>query len=593
MIRSMMQKAGFALALILLFSALPVAALYMLHGELDAVRNVQAVELDSPTNPSPPSTQWESVRLPEKLCRYECTSSFKRYRVVVDVPSDGSLYLPLFDSAALVHVNGKLIAELGRVEPPVSELAYRPTLVDLPDTPIRNAVVEVTVSSITKEGGRLAAFYLGKLDHLEPAYQLARILSVELTSYVSFVLALSVLLSLSLYLGGTRDRVFVWFAMLCLAAIARTLGVITPDWPADALVRHVIYLGATCAVLMSSVGFVISLRRQERHRIETVLAAIMIAVPFASFLLMQRDFYFYWFTFNVFVQVLGIITIPYVLWRMNRVIRGAPSWIVGGVFGWLGVTAVFVLHDIYFIRYGETLVFQLSNLAGLSFVMAFLLLLVGRFISLRQSEQRARHRLNDERRRLLADMHDTVAGRLAVLVQQSKVASEPDSGMTESLRSTLRDLRAAMDSLDPELNTDVARALKQLEAVNRPLFAGASVDLNWSVLTELPDVQAEQVLHIVRIVQEALTNALRHAEASQVEVVVSYDSTGLTICVSDDGKGFASTEIEGRGLGIQRRRARDAGIQFELESTPNYGTRVRLLLVQPQELGDSLAPLHA
>ncbi|MEL6301719.1 MAG: ATP-binding protein [Pseudomonadota bacterium] len=589
----MTQKAGFALVLISLFSALPVAALYMLHGQLDAVRNVQAVELDSPTSPSPPSTQWESVRLPEKLCRYECISSFKRYRVVVDIPSDGTLYLPLFDSAALVHLNGKLVAELGKVEPPVSELAYRPTLVALPDTPIRSAVVEVTVSSITKEGGRLGAFYLGGLDHLKPAYQLARILSVELTSYVSFVLALSVLLSLSLYLGGTRDRVFVWFATLCIAAIARTLGVITPDWPADALVRHVIYLGSTCGVLMSSVGFVVSYRRQHWHRSESVLAAIIVIVPVASFLLMQRDFYFYWFAFNVLIQVLGIITIPYVLWQMNRVTRETPSWIVGGVFGWLGVTAVFVLHDIYFIRYGETLVFQLSNLAGLSFVMAFLLLLVGRFISLRRSELQARHRLNDERRRLLADMHDTVAGRLAVLVQQSKVVSEPDSGMTESLRSTLRDLRAAMDSLDPELNTDVARALKQLEVVNRPLFAGAGVDLHWTVLTVLPDIQAEQVLHIVRIVQEALTNALRHAEASRVEVVVSHDSSGLTINVSDDGKGFASTEIEGRGLGIQRRRARDAGIRFKIESTPNAGTRVQLLMVHPHELGDSLDPLHA
>ena len=81
---------------------------------------------------------------------------------------------------------------------------------------------------------------------------------------------------------------------------------------------------------------------------------------------------------------------------------------------------------------------------------------------------------------------------------------------------------------------------------------------------------------LTRLVQEALTNVRRHAEARHVRVELGLDGVLAYVEVSDDGRGF-DAEMAGPGMGQQsmRHRALELGGGFDLESAPGEGTRVR------------------
>ncbi|MEM8547452.1 MAG: ATP-binding protein [Pseudomonadota bacterium] len=588
-----MRQALIASIIILLFGILPMSLLYGLHSALTPIKDVQVLEVVAAEVDAPTGAAWQNLTLPNKLCRFDCTTHHKRYRTVQTLDEQSALYIPLFDSAVTVTVDGERIATFGRTTKPISDLSYRPILVALPRDRGATATLDITVSSVTAQGGRLAPFYVADIGSLTGAFNAAHILSVDATESIALVLVIAGLLALALLASGERDRAYAWFALLCAAAVLRALGTIVPYWPEDYVIRHALYLIATASVLCASLGFVIALTRPHCSRTEYVLGSALPVFCIACVWLLRQDLYQTWVSLNLVVQLAGLVVIPLVLWQMLRATRDYLPVLQGAILGALGVTAAFVLHDIYFVRTTPPLVFQLSNLAGLAFVLAFLLTLVARFVNLRQQEQSARRRLAEERARLLADMHDTVAGRLAVLAQQADSGPQRDQLLAEGLRASLRDLRAAMDSLDPMLNTDLGKALAKLRNVNAPLFARAGVQLEWDV----PDVrmihEAETVLHVVRIVQEALTNALRHAEPGTVSLTVSMDKRALDITIEDDGMGLSHAAPPGRGLNIQRQRATAAGIALTIAAAIPHGTRISLCVPTPPIRGDSIAPAPA
>jgi len=89
--------------------------------------------------------------------------------------------------------------------------------------------------------------------------------------------------------------------------------------------------------------------------------------------------------------------------------------------------------------------------------------------------------------------------------------------------------------------------------------------------------------HLLRIGQEAVTNALRHAQASQVDVELSLTQASLHLCVRDDGRGLPGPggsppqpRPDGMGLAGMQERAGHIGAQFAVTSQPGRGTRVEV-----------------
>ena len=193
-----------------------------------------------------------------------------------------------------------------------------------------------------------------------------------------------------------------------------------------------------------------------------------------------------------------------------------------------------------------------------------------------------------ERGRLSRDLHDSVLQDLCAvnrdlkaLEAQSPANEQQFTDLTARSGEAVQTLRGICNDLRPPLlQHDLAAALKalveQLAARARP---SVYITLDSSEV-RLPDEVATAVF---RITQEALNNAIRHADASEIEVRLTHYPDRLRLTVTDDGRGITGSQEPGRfvaqghlGLAGMRERAAMIGAKLEVQSATDYGTAVVL-----------------
>jgi signal transduction histidine kinase len=215
-------------------------------------------------------------------------------------------------------------------------------------------------------------------------------------------------------------------------------------------------------------------------------------------------------------------------------------------------------------------------------------LLKRNFERLRESE-RAQAQAQ-ERQRIMQDMHDGLGSQLLsslMLVERKGVSQEQ---VVQILRECMDDMRLAIDAMAAE-DAGLLSALGNLRYRMEPRLRAAGVELAWTArgLPEEIDIHPDAVLPILRIVQEALTNALKHSRARTVQVSIALEQGGdapwLNIRVADNGRGIMQEGVGGRGLLNMRNRAQRIGAQLKIETVPSAGTLVQLRFkVEPHEV---------
>jgi signal transduction histidine kinase len=181
-----------------------------------------------------------------------------------------------------------------------------------------------------------------------------------------------------------------------------------------------------------------------------------------------------------------------------------------------------------------------------------------------------------ERNRLALDLHDAVSQKLFGLVLTAEAAATLLEQDTDAARDQLRKLqKLAQEALDEDGLAGVLR--KHVEVLRR--LQQREIELD--VADELP-VDAARDREILRIAQEALQNALRHAEARHVVVRLNVDDGRLLLEIEDDGVGFAPDAPDMRaqrlGLTSMEERAERLGGKLDIRSSRGSGTTVRLEL---------------
>jgi signal transduction histidine kinase len=194
----------------------------------------------------------------------------------------------------------------------------------------------------------------------------------------------------------------------------------------------------------------------------------------------------------------------------------------------------------------------------------------------------------EERNRLARDLHDSVSQNLFSVVLNAESALQQFDGNPEGAKDRLQrvqalsgaayhQLRSLIADLRPaDLPTDgLAVALAKHAQISGRAHGKA---ISFSATGE-PELDADTERELLGIAQEALGNALRHSEAGRIAVELDATS-GLVLRVSDDGKGFDSNEVAGRGLGLttMRERALRIGGRIEILSAEGRGTTVEVRL---------------
>ncbi len=185
----------------------------------------------------------------------------------------------------------------------------------------------------------------------------------------------------------------------------------------------------------------------------------------------------------------------------------------------------------------------------------------------------------EERQRFVRDMHDGVGGHLLSLLMRVRADDADSKDVAEELEKGLTDLRLMADSLD-HVGHDLDVALAAFHRRAAQQLASAGLAFDWSKPQELSGfaMDARAVLSLYRIIQEALSNCIRHAKGSRFGVSFDLAEGGeqLEVVIEDDGVGFGAVE-EGRGLGNIRKRAEKLGgtVAFGV-GAGGKGCRIRL-----------------
>lgn len=221
-------------------------------------------------------------------------------------------------------------------------------------------------------------------------------------------------------------------------------------------------------------------------------------------------------------------------------------------------------------------------------------LLKRNFERLRESERL--QATAQERARIMQDMHDGLGSQLlsSLMLVERGAVEQPQ--VAQILRECIDDMRLAIDAMASE-DAGLLSALGNLRFRMEPRLRAAGIELNWDArgLPEEIDIDPDAVLPILRIVQEALTNALKHSRARAVRVVLAVegppDAQFLTIRVTDNGRGITEERVGGRGLINMRNRAQRIGAQLKLETVPGAGTMVQLAYKLEPELAGATTRL--
>lgn len=203
----------------------------------------------------------------------------------------------------------------------------------------------------------------------------------------------------------------------------------------------------------------------------------------------------------------------------------------------------------------------------------------------------------EERNRMAREIHDTLAqaftgilvqadGANQVLMDDIEAAQSHLEMIDELARTGLSEARRSVSALRPQLleDGDLSGALQRLVTQMRSVTDTALI---YDVQGTTYSLPGEVENNLLRIGQEALTNAIKYAHAQEIRMELVYDNTCCRLRVTDDGQGFGVGSVPGSGgfglLGMSERAAH-VGAQLSIRSQPGQGTEIVVTLNRAGEL---------
>jgi signal transduction histidine kinase len=456
-------------------------------------------------------------------------------------------------------------------------------------------------------------FFVGEFDRLFSAYAWAQLVSVDL-----LVAAIGVMLFVMLLCGLTpwnaRDRTRVWALMILLALWSlRNLSFfgfdasIPPPW------RQVVHYQVTFLFLLAIAWFAASWtglgqghgRWYVLGALGSVLACVATGLGGDNALVFKLLF--------PLESLLSFSLVGIALLLFVRYAADGDGWSrYEAILFMVCLTAVMVdaVDDRYDISLpllpDWPLTFYAAPVCGLLLALGSCAVLVGQsqrartmlesmnsLMDLRLGEQaralmeahtREQSLVREqavfaERQRLMRDMHDGLGGHLVSLLMRLRSGPLEAKQAARDVSRALDDLRLIVVSLD-HAGESLGITLGSFRERFEPRIRDAGLELDWIIepLAGSLHLPAEQMLHLLRMLQEATTNSLRHAGACRLTVALRCAAGGgVSLQIEDDGAGIPPQAIPGKGLANMRHRAERIGAGLSIDSD-SRGTRITILL---------------
>lgn len=183
-----------------------------------------------------------------------------------------------------------------------------------------------------------------------------------------------------------------------------------------------------------------------------------------------------------------------------------------------------------------------------------------------------------ERQRIGSDLHDSIINELNILFLQSQ-AGQSEEQLVDGIQKTIQLTRRISHDLNPPLLDYAA-----LDSLVKDLFqqwnAFYTIQLHIDKRASF-ELTTEQKMHLIRIVQELMSNIYKHAQASQIAFQLRLSEKAVAFVMHDNGKGF-SAHLNHKGLGLQNIQVRATLLRAAFKYKPQTPTGTTFLFILPK-----------
>lgn len=581
----------------------------------EGVSPIEQLEFQYNKSLTPPQGgEWRPIVLPDDWYFNHENQTDLWYRINLELSERDEpvwgLYLPAVAHNAAAFVNGIWIGQGGEFSDPVSRHHNEPLFFEFSNSLLNvgNNEILIHVKSQYYAQGLLDSIYIAPSYQLYSAYAWKHFWRVSFIAWVTVATLVMAGIVLAFYLVRKQDVIYgIFFLELALWSL-HNFNLFISEIPISARYWEAFIIGTLGWTVIAMVFFN---HRFVGYPVAWVeKACIVIAIlGVGLFFLPSIDLvymigYRFW---DVFLIILGSYAIFYLLYAYIKhasvdiflmLLVGIPMLVFG-------------FHDILLVNHyrdkSEGLIIQYSVIPA---ALLFSWFLLKRFVSAINHaeylnltlEERVKRReqalsaqfdkvrlleheqlLSSERERMMRDMHDGIGGQLVSLVTMLQSYSGDEFRKVQrKVEESIMDLRLVIDSLDPSVH-ELSTLLGMLRYRLNDQLDDSPINFFWSI-SDLPpcrSVTIRSTLHIARIIQEAITNSLKHSQASNLEVETGVmqveGDEHVYIDIRDDGVGMAANGTHGYGLKNMRYRAEKIGAKLHIGSDIQ-GTLVRLVL---------------
>lgn len=456
--------------------------------------------------------------------------------------------------------------------------------------------------------------WLGPREELEALYQRRWALQIGVPQATGLTLVVLGLFSFTLWLRRRNESAFLLFALASVAWLLRNLHYHV-DLPRTRAGLEWFWWGTHASmswVMWLTFLFVLRFSRRSSPRFEFAVAALVLSGSFLTLPFWRPMFDGLYFQ-QLVNMLLGVACTSFVVvvalrerrYGLRMIALSLVLSLLLGIHdllllaGWAWPEHVYLMPFATLIVVASFLYALQNRYVGASYEVEMLNENLAQRLDAQSREMQAQHdRLREaerqqalllERQRLMQDMHDGLGSSLLSAMVAVEQGSMDQDRVVEVLRECVDDLRLVIDSLEP-IGHDLVSLLATMRyRLGKRLQAGG-LTLEWDVqdLPPLEWLEPPDALHVLRLMQEALSNVLKHARASRVRMVTRHHGSYVEIRVEDDGEGFdINTAQRGRGLKSQQRRSQRLGGSLRIDSSPGAGTRLslRLPVTRPEAPG--------